>query len=629
MSDDDVILLSSDDSSPVSPAVQTESNDVEILTPLVKQEVSEAKLELKPDKAALEAFLRELSELPGSSQDSDTDNNDEPPSKLSHNEKSPSKSKPISLSQETNANEITPRNSQVQSPISSTFGSKTPEGSVSGEHKESQEIIDFEKVAIKSEFPDNPLCRTPEKTERECPSSPVNTDSERMSISGTSMACLNSPPIYNFERKSQKRVYPMSPIASPRKPMGKSCSQNLMERVEKEKYIAVNSAKSSQSPAQTCDFEVEKILDQIELGPERFLYKVKWVGFDETDCTWEPLENLTNCLQLVHEFKMKLMKIPTNPVERRFQQLRKYMMQHTETDLELFTQRFRSDKGELSIPKIDLNEVYGFIRNFARHPHLIETNKAELNYLREQLLTSLLYEKRLVQIENLKRYEMEINVTTGNAVAPIYVINNVDLEVVPANFTHTNHNIPTEGVVVTEEPIIWCECPDNCKDSSYCCGELNDSIIAYDKQKRLKIGQGTPIYECNKNCKCNSTCRNRVIQLGTQVKLAIYKTYNGCGWGVQTLEAIPKGTYVTEYVGEILTYQAASQRDNQTYLFNLDFFYLQISTDRLRSSSTRVRTATFLTSSIIRVIPTWPYILPISNVSTLTYIVYLCLLSVI
>uniref|UniRef100_A0A8D8YCU2 Histone-lysine N-methyltransferase Su(Var)3-9 n=1 Tax=Cacopsylla melanoneura TaxID=428564 RepID=A0A8D8YCU2_9HEMI len=414
MSDDDVILLSSDDSSPVSPAVQTESNDVEILTPLVKQEVSEAKLELKPDKAALEAFLRELSELPGSSQDSDTDNNDEPPSKLSHNEKSPSKSKPISLSQETNANEITPRNSQVQSPISSTFGSKTPEGSVSGEHK-------------------------------------------------TSMACLNSPPIYNFERKSQKRVYPMSPIASPRKPMGKSCSQNLMERVEKEKYIAVNSAKSSQSPAQTCDFEVEKILDQIELGPERFLYKVKWVGFDETDCTWEPLENLTNCLQLVHEFKMKLMKIPTNPVERRFQQLRKYMMQHTETDLELFTQRFRSDKGELSIPKIDLNEVYGFIRNFARHPHLIETNKAELNYLREQLLTSLLYEKRLVQIENLKRYEMEINVTTGNAVAPIYVINNVDLEVVPANFTHTNHNIPTEGVVVTEEPIIWCECPDNCK----------------------------------------------------------------------------------------------------------------------------------------------------------------------
>ncbi|KAL1461550.1 hypothetical protein WDU94_013435 [Cyamophila willieti] len=603
MSDDCVILLSSDDSCPVSPTVNNESNEVEILTTMVKQEVSESKLELKPDISQLEAFLRDLSELPDSIQDSNPDINEEPLNKI--NEKSLNKSKEISAqiqkkslsnSQGPNAisNEIPPRNNQKNSAISSTIESNTPELQ---SPVKSQEMYDFAKVVIKSEFPDNPVCKTPDKTDSECMS--------RSSVKKNNL--LNSPPIYNFVRKPQKRPYPMSPLASPSQSMGKncspylmsptaspsqsmgkncspytkspqaspsqsmgmSCSMNLIEKAEKDKYIGVNSAKSS--PAQTCDYEVEKILDQDELGPERFLYKVKWKGFDETECTWEPLENLTNCLQLVYEYKSRHMRIPTNPAERRFQQLKKYMLQHTDADLDLFTQRFRSDKGELSIPKIDLNEVYGFIRNFARHPNLIETNKAELNYLREQLLTSILYEKRIIQIENLKRYEMEINVTTGNAVAPIYVINNVDLEVVPANFTYTNYNIPTEEVVVNEEPIIWCECVDNCRDSTYCCGQLNDSIIAYDKYKRLNIGQGTPIYECNKNCKCNSTCQNRVIQLGTQVKLAIYKTYNGCGWGVQTLEAIPRGTYVTEYVGEILTYQAASQRTNQTYLFNLDF----------------------------------------------------------
>lgn len=112
---------------------------------------------------------------------------------------------------------------------------------------------------------------------------------------------------------------------------------------------------------------------------------------------------------------------------------------------------------------LPLFQINGYIRSFARHPQLIKKNRAELDYLREQLLTSILHQKRLIQLEHLRSYEIEINVTAGNMVAPIYVINNVDLSVVPSNFQHTSLNIPTEGVVVNEEPIIWCECADNCR----------------------------------------------------------------------------------------------------------------------------------------------------------------------
>jgi histone-lysine N-methyltransferase SUV39H len=51
------------------------------------------------------------------------------------------------------------------------------------------------------------------------------------------------------------------------------------------------------------------------------------------------------------------------------------------------------------------------------------------------------------------------------------------------------------------------------------------------------------------------------------------------GWGVRTLELIPKGTFVTTYAGEVIPVSVAEQRGkvydslNRTYLFDLDYFY--------------------------------------------------------
>ena len=55
---------------------------------------------------------------------------------------------------------------------------------------------------------------------------------------------------------------------------------------------------------ETPQFVVEKILDDtIENGVHYF--KVKWVGFSEADCTYEPAENLIACLDLVNEYLVR------------------------------------------------------------------------------------------------------------------------------------------------------------------------------------------------------------------------------------------------------------------------------------------------------------------------------------
>ena len=59
--------------------------------------------------------------------------------------------------------------------------------------------------------------------------------------------------------------------------------------------------------------------------------------------------------------------------------------------------------------------------------------------------------------------------------------------------------------------------------------------------------------------------------------LVSFRTDNGCGWGVKTLEKIKKGQFVVQYVGEVITSEEAERRGKdydaagRTYLFDLDF----------------------------------------------------------
>ncbi|XP_051120059.1 probable inactive histone-lysine N-methyltransferase SUVR1 [Andrographis paniculata] len=70
------------------------------------------------------------------------------------------------------------------------------------------------------------------------------------------------------------------------------------------------------------------------------------------------------------------------------------------------------------------------------------------------------------------------------------------------------------------------------------------------------------IKECWVKCSCNMQCGNRVVQRGISRRLEVF-LYEGKGWGLRTLEELPKGAFVCEYVGEILTNTELFERNKK------------------------------------------------------------------
>lgn len=78
------------------------------------------------------------------------------------------------------------------------------------------------------------------------------------------------------------------------------------------------------------------------------------------------------------------------------------------------------------------------------------------------------------------------------------------------------------------------------------------------------------IFECNSACDCNKiTCNNRVVLHGISKRFQLFKSPDK-GWGLKALQLIEKGTYVCEYVGEIISDSEADNREDDSYLFDLD-----------------------------------------------------------
>ena len=72
---------------------------------------------------------------------------------------------------------------------------------------------------------------------------------------------------------------------------------------------------------------------------------------------------------------------------------------------------------------------------------------------------------------------------------------------------------------------------------------------------------------CSFRCNVN-TCHNRVLQHGITVRLQAFRVY-GMGWGIRALQNIPKGSFICEYVGEIISDSEAETRED-SYLFDLE-----------------------------------------------------------
>ncbi|KAK7252873.1 hypothetical protein RIF29_37126 [Crotalaria pallida] len=157
------------------------------------------------------------------------------------------------------------------------------------------------------------------------------------------------------------------------------------------------------------------------------------------------------------------------------------------------------------------------------------------------------------------------------------------------SFTYVTKPIPDQSLSVdSETPQLGCACP-----YSSCCPETCDHVylfgndyddakdifgkpmrgrFPYDENGRMILEEGYLVYECNQMCRCNKSCPNRILQNGVRVRLEVFKTEKK-GWAVRAGEAILRGTFVCEYIGEVLDVQEAQNRRKRFGTENCSYFY--------------------------------------------------------
>lgn len=347
----------------------------------------------------------------------------------------------------------------------------------------------------------------------------------------------------------------------------KRCKKrNLSIDSEEEQIVSV--AKKQKKGIKTQEFIIEKILDfKHESG--KIYFFVKWKGWPNSENTWEPIEHLDNCPKVLNEFLANEELKHCNKIEELKNEISFGNLLSNEVLLERL-----DEVEEIDITNLKTSLIIKLL-SMIYLPEKDECYAFELvQDARNLLQMYVLTRKRCRQLMKLKDWEEHLNQVDKSK--KLTVENNVDLDGPPENFTYINQSIPGSGVTIPNDPPIGCEClACNCRSKS-CCG-MQGGIFAYTAKKRLRVAPGTPIYECNKACKCSLDCCNRVVQNGRNLKLSIFRTSNGCGWGVKTDQTIKQGQFICQYVGEVITFEEAEKRGREydarglTYLFDLDF----------------------------------------------------------
>ncbi|XP_056288053.1 histone-lysine N-methyltransferase EHMT1 isoform X3 [Pseudoliparis swirei] len=182
--------------------------------------------------------------------------------------------------------------------------------------------------------------------------------------------------------------------------------------------------------------------------------------------------------------------------------------------------------------------------------------------------------ERDAKLSRVEEKVLQSDVALGQERVPLPCVNSVDGEPHPDDYKYIPENCVTSPMNIDRNitHLQYCVCKEDCCSSICMCGQLSLRCW-YDKRGCLlpEFCREEPplIFECNHACSCWRTCKNRVVQNGIRTRLQVFRTRKK-GWGVRAVQDIPQGTFVCEYVGEIISEAEAELRQNDTYLFSLD-----------------------------------------------------------
>uniref|UniRef100_B3P1J2 GG17759 n=1 Tax=Drosophila erecta TaxID=7220 RepID=B3P1J2_DROER len=105
-----------------------------------------------------------------------------------------------------------------------------------------------------------------------------------------------------------------------------------------------------------------------------------------------------------------------------------------------------------------------------------------------------------------------------------------------------------------------CPCIGACENSKV-CPHGGQYEFTGDGSELILRKSANPVIECNNLCKCcRNTCCNRLVYLGPRKHLEIFDSPAYGSKGLRTTVKIPKGGYICEYAGELLTVPEAKRR---------------------------------------------------------------------
>lgn len=195
------------------------------------------------------------------------------------------------------------------------------------------------------------------------------------------------------------------------------------------------------------EYEIESILYEERFG-NKVMYLVKWKNYPMDQCTWEPYRNLTNCPNIMNEYKTNRI-VPSENIYRsdKYIRLRANLNSFSDQELlELFHQVVN-----VGIPNIEEQFINGTIAYLTTIPASSRSD-ALIKFVRHNLMLIEVKRKRYLQQENLDKWQREMLQVCGFNIS---VFNNVDFEGPPRQFMYVNECVAGNGVTIPSDPPVW------------------------------------------------------------------------------------------------------------------------------------------------------------------------------
>ncbi len=203
-----------------------------------------------------------------------------------------------------------------------------------------------------------------------------------------------------------------------------------------------------------------------------------------------------------------------------------------------------------------------------------------------QQLPTVVPPRKLVPRKNTM---IHADICQGREKFDIPAYNEVDKAKLTFDFDYVIAPVCCDGVKLTNNPenVSCCSCIGICVDPTECECLQKTGGQAYDVYGKLLRDRVAGTFECNQFCACNANqCTNRVVTNGPQLPLEVFRCANTAkGWGVRCRADIDIGTYVADYIGEILPEAETEHRGltlGDEYLFSLDTWGRICAADRLK-----------------------------------------------